>query len=154
DVVVVEWTSNGTHTGDFMGVKASEKKTGVQGADIVWFTPEGQIKEYHSYYDFGTVLSQMGVSKQKARPVPTLPTSTQSVTSNGSADESKNVDVMKNMTAAIDAKKEADFLGTMTDTSEWDDMTQPATSKGKGDAKKFFKEMTTGFPDVKTTVVN
>jgi steroid delta-isomerase-like uncharacterized protein len=154
DIVVVEWAFNGTHTGDLWGIKASEKKVGAQGVDVLWFTPEGHVKEHHVYYDGGTILSQIGISKQKARSIPTLASSPQSVTSNGSADETKNVDAMKNMATAMDGKKEADWLGTMSDTVEWDDMTQPQTSKGKGEAKKFFKEMTTAFPDVKTTVTN
>jgi steroid delta-isomerase-like uncharacterized protein len=33
-------------------------------------------------------------------------------------------------------------------------MSQPQTSKGKAEAKKFFKEMTTAFPDMKSTTHN
>ena len=155
DVVVTEWTFNATHTGDLWGIKASEKKVGAQGVDVLWFTPEGQIKEHHVYYDGATILSQIGMSKQKGRSIPTLPTGApQILRSTDGADEAKNTDVMKAMTAAMDSKKEADFLGTMADTVEWDDMTQPATSKGKTDAKKFLKEFSTGFPDAKTTTTN
>jgi steroid delta-isomerase-like uncharacterized protein len=154
DVAVVEWAFNGTHTGDLWGIKASEKKVGAQGVDVLWFTPEGQIKEHHVYYDGGTILSQIGLSKQKARPVPALAGSPQVVTSSGAAEETKNVEVAKAMTTAMDAKKEADWLATMTDTLEWDDMSQPQTAKGKAEAKKYFKEFTTAFPDVKTTDAN
>ncbi len=154
DVVVVEWAFNGTHTGDLWGIKATEKKVGAQGVDVMWFTPEGQIKEHHVYYDGGTIFSQIGLSKQKARSIPTLASSPQVVTSTGSADETKNVEAMKTMTAAMESKKEADWLGGMADNVEYDEMTQPQTSKGKAEAKKFFKEMTTAFPDTKTTVSN
>jgi steroid delta-isomerase-like uncharacterized protein len=154
DVAIVEWAFNGTHTGDLWGIKATEKKAGAQGVDVLWFTPEGQIKEQHVYYDGATILSQVGLSKQKARPIPTLASKAEWVSSNGSPDEAKNVDFIKNMTGAIETKKEADFLATMTDTAEWDDMTQPQVAKGKTEAKKFFKEMTTGFPDAKMGVAN
>ena len=154
DVTVVEWAFNGTHTGDLWGIKASEKKVGAQGVDVMWFTPEGQIKEHHVYYDGGPLLSQIGLSKQKARPIPTLASSPQVVTATGSADETKNVETAKNMDAAMDAKKDADWLGNMADNVEYDDMTQPQTSKGKAEAKKFFKEMTTAFPDMKSTTQN
>ncbi len=154
DVAVVEWAFNGTHTGDLWGIKASEKKVGAQGVDVMWFTPEGQIKEHHVYYDGGTILAQIGVSKQTARRIPTLASSPQGVTATSSADETKNVEVAKNMDAAMDAKKDADWLANMADNVEYDDMTQPQTSKGKAEAKKFFKEMTTAFPDMKTTTHN
>jgi steroid delta-isomerase-like uncharacterized protein len=153
DVVVNEWAFNGTHSGDLMGVKATEKKTGLQGVDVLSFTPEGQVKEHHMYYDGLTVASQIGLSPQKARPIPTIPSSPQ-VFMTPATDEAKNVDATKAMAAALESKKEADFLAAMSDTAEYDDMTQPQTSKGKADAKKFFKEMTTGFPDAKTTTVN
>ncbi|MBX3206705.1 MAG: ester cyclase [Labilithrix sp.] len=154
DVVVVEWAFNGTHTGDLWGIKASEKKVGAQGVDVLWFTPEGQVKEHHVYYDGGTILSQIGLSKQKARAIPAFGSNPEVVTASGSEAETKNVEALTAMGAAMEAKKEADWLGAMTDTVEWDDMTQPQTSKGKAEAKKFFKAMTTGFPDAKTTVVN
>ena len=154
DVAVVEWAFNGTHTGDLWGIKASEKKVGAMGVDVMWFTPEGQIKEHHVYYDGATILSQIGLSKQKARPIPALPSSPQVITSTGSPDETKNIETLKTMDAAMDAKKEADWLASMADNVEYDDMTQPQTSKGKTEAKKFFKEMTTAFPDTKSTTTN
>lgn len=154
DIAVVEWAFNGTHTGDLWGIKATEKKVGAMGVDVMWFTPEGQIKEHHVYYDGGTILSQIGLSKQKARSIPTLASSPQVITSTGSADETKNIESAKNMDAAMDAKKDADWLANMADNVEYDDMTQPQTSKGKPEAKKFFKEMTTAFPDIKSTTHN
>ena len=154
DVAVLEWAFNATHTGDLWGIKATEKKVGAQGVDVMWFTPEGQIKEQHVYYDGGTILAQIGLSKQKARPIPTLASSPQVINATSSADETKNVEAVKSMDTAMDAKKEADWLAVMADNVEFDDMTQPQTSKGKAEAKKFFKEMTTAFPDAKSTTHN
>jgi len=154
EVLIVEWAFNGTHKGDLWGMKATEKPAGAMGVDILWFTPEGQIKEHHMYYDGGTILSQVGIVKMKARSIPTVPSSPQAFMSNGSPDEQKNVDVAKTMNTSIEAKKEADFLGIMDDKIEWDDMSAPTTSKGKGEAKKFMKEITTGFPDYKASTTN
>jgi steroid delta-isomerase-like uncharacterized protein len=154
EVVVVEWAFNGTHQGDLWGIKGTEKKVGSHGIDVLWFTPEGQVKEHHIYYDGGTILSQIGVSKQKARPIPAIPSSPQVFMSKGEPDEAKNVEVAKAMTAAFEAKKDTDWVANMSDTIEWDDMSQPQTAKGKGDAKKFMKEMSTAFPDAKPTISN
>lgn len=154
DVAVVEWAFNATHTGDLWGIKASEKKVGAQGVDVLWFTPDGQIKEQHVYYDGGTILSQIGLSKRKARPIPALAATPQIVPATGSPDETKNVEVAKNLESAFDAKKDVEWLGLMADNVEYDDMTQAETSKGKAEGKKFFKEITTAFPDTKSSVVS
>lgn len=154
DVVVSEWAFNGTHQGDLWGIKGTEKKVGFQGLDVFWFTPEGQIKEQHTYYDGATILSQIGLSKQKARAIPAVPASPQVFVSKGEPAEAKNTDAVKALDAAFDAKKDADWVANMADAVEWDDMSQPVTAKGKADAKKFIKEMSTAFPDAKTTSSN
>lgn len=154
DTVAVEWAFTGTHKGDLWGIKATEKPVGAQGADVMMFTPEGQIKELHTYYDGGTILSQAGISKQKARAIPTLASKPEVIVSTGGPDEAKNVEIVKKLADALNAKKEADFLANLADNVEYDDYTQPQGMKGKADAKKFFKEMTTGFPDGKHTIGN
>jgi len=153
DVVVVEWGWTGTHAGEFPpGVKATEKAVGAMGVDVMWFTPEGLIKEQHTYHDMGTIMSQIGVSKQKARPVPTLGSAPQMVASTNSADETKNVDALKKMFGAIEKKSEADFIGSATDDITWDDMTQPEAMKGKAAGKKYFADVQKGFKDAKISV--
>jgi steroid delta-isomerase-like uncharacterized protein len=151
DAVIVEWGFTGTHSGDLHGIKATEKPVGTMGVDVIWFSPEGQIKEQHTYYDMGTMMSQIGLSKQKARGVPTLAATPVVAVSNGTADETKNVEAATKMWAAFDTKSEADFLGGTADDVTWDDMTQPEASKGKAAGKKFFNAMTKAFPDAKST---
>ncbi len=154
DVAIVEWAFNGTHQGDLWGMKGTEKKVGTMGVDVIWYTPEGLIKEQHTYFDGATIASQIGVSKQKARAIPAIPTKPEMFISKGEGDEAKNAETLKTITSALENKKEADFLAAINDNVEYDDMTQPAQMKGKNDAKKFFKEMTTGFPDAKHNVAN
>jgi steroid delta-isomerase-like uncharacterized protein len=155
DVVIVEWAWAGTHSGDMMGVKATEKPVGAMGADVMWFSPDGLVKEQHTYLDFGTIMSQIGASKQKARPVPAMPSGAPAVVvSTNAADETKNVDAATKMFAAFEKKSDADFMGGAADDITWDDMTQPETMKGKAAGKKYFTAMTTAFPDVKSTTSN
>lgn len=155
DVVVVEWGWTGKHSTEFPpGVKATEKPVGAMAVDVMWFTPEGLVKEQHTYHDMGTVMSQIGVSKQKGRPVPTLATAPTTVVSTNAADEAKNVEAAKKMYAAFEKKSDADFLGNSADDLAWDDMTMPETMKGKAAGKKFFGEMTKAFPDVKMETTN
>ena len=154
DQTAVEWVFNGTNKGDLHGMKATEKPVGTNGIDIEFFSPEGLIKEQHVTFDMGTILSQMGVSKQKVRPIPSIPSKPEIIVSTGGPEEAKNTETVKAIAAALSAKKEADFLAPMADNIEYDDYTQPQGMKGKADAKKFFKEMTTGFPDGKHTILN
>ena len=155
DVVVVEWGWTGTHSTEFPpGVKATEKPVGAMGVDVMWFTPDGLVKEQHTYHDMGTVMSQIGVSKQKARPVPTLGSAPSLVVSTNAADETKNVEATNKMFTAFEKRSEADFLGNTADDVTWDDMTQADTMKGKASAKKYFGEMTKAFPDGKSTTTN
>lgn len=154
DVAVVEWTWTGTHSKDMGPIKATEKKVGVNGADVMWFNPDGSIKESHTYMDMGTVMSQIGVSKQKARPLATLPSTPPTMVMGGGADEQKNVDTVAKMFGAFEKKNDVDFLAGTTDDVQWDDLTMPETMKGKAAGKKFFKDVTTAFPDLKVTVAN
>jgi len=155
DVVVVEFAWAGTDSGGMGGMKATEKPVGAQGVDIMWFGPDGLVKEQHTYMDMGTIMSQVGAIKQKGRPVPTVPTTPPAVTvATGSADEQKNVDAATKMFAAFEKKSSDDFMGGASDDITWDDMTQPETMKGKAAGKKYFSAMTTAFPDVKATTQN
>jgi steroid delta-isomerase-like uncharacterized protein len=126
----------------------------MQGVDVMWFTPDGLIKEQHTYADMGTIMSQIGASKQKARAVPTLASAPTVVTSTNSADETKNVETAKKMFGAFEKKNDADFLGNTSDDIAWDDLSTPEMMKGKAAGKKFFADMTKAFPDVKLDGTN
>jgi len=155
DVVVVEFAWTGTHTGEMMGIKATEKPVGATGVDVMWFSPDGLVKEQHTYTDMGTIMSQIGASKQKGRPVPTLNAGAPAVVvSTNAPDEAKNLESVNKMWAAFEKKSEADFLASVTDDGTWDDMTMPETMKGKAAGKKFFGDVTKAFPDMKVTTTN
>lgn len=157
DVSIVEWSMAGVPQGEMMGMKGNEKPIGVTGISIIWYNADGSIKEEHGYMDMGTIMSQMGVTKQKVRAVPTIGTNTPTIiASTGTDEETKNVEVAKTTWSAFDkgAKGEADFVAPMADDIQWDDMTQPETMKGKEADKKFFKAMTTAFPDLKSNVTS
>jgi steroid delta-isomerase-like uncharacterized protein len=154
DVAVVEHAWTGTNTGDFMGMKATNKPVGVMGLTISWFTPDGHVKEMHHYVDHGSVAMQLGVPKAKGRPLVGLPTSTEIHKAGGSADEQKNVDFVKGLDAAMNKKDITTFLGALTDDSEYVENTMASTSKGKKDAEKWFKMFSKAFPDMNTTSSN
>lgn len=151
DMVAYEFGWAGTHNGDFMGIKPSEKQAGTMGLALVWFNADGTIKRENQYTDSITVMTQVGAMKGKTRPVPTLAANMDSWTAKNTPDEDKNVDAWKTMFGALETKKEADFVGAATDDIEWSDMTQPEMHKGKADVKKAYGMLTKAFPDIKMT---
>ena len=155
DVVVTEWAWTGTNAGEFMGAKATNKPAGALGVSIVWYNADGAVKAEHRYSDFGTVMAQLGLSKEKARPVPTLADKPEVIVAAGKPEEDKNVEAVKAVYAALEGNKEADFLAVMGDGSEYENMARAdAPTKGKDGAKKGFKNWTTAFPDQKYSVSN
>ncbi|MBK6465039.1 MAG: ester cyclase [Myxococcales bacterium] len=152
DVTVLQYAITGTNKGDMGPIKPTNKPIGWQAMHIAWWTPEGKIREEHAYWDNGTMLSQMGISPRKAPAIPTLAASPQTVAASGSEAETKNVALLGTMYGAMEKKSATDFLSLTTDTSEWIDNTQPAPSKGKADAQKFFDNHMKAFPDAKMTV--
>jgi steroid delta-isomerase-like uncharacterized protein len=153
DVMAAEWVATGKHTGDFMGVKASNKDTGVQGLSIVWLNQDGAIKADHRYMDMGTTMAQIGASKEKARPVATLPANTEWITSTGKPEEDKNVEVAKQMYALIDKGDDKGLFSFATDDFVMDDFSVPAAMK-KAEAQKFMQGIFKAFPDLKQSIAN
>lgn len=154
DVTVTQFALTGTHKGDMGPIKATNKPVGWQAIEIQWWTPDGHIKEEHAYWDNGTMASQIGLSPRKAAAIPTLAATAQTVTAKGDDAETKNVGLVKTMYGAMEKKSAADFTSLMSDTSEWNDNTQPVASKGPADAKKFFDMHLKAFPDAKMNVKN
>ncbi len=150
DTVAVEWAMTGTHSGDFLGVKATEKPVGLNGLTILTFDPDsGLVKEAHRYADDATILSQIGASKAKVRAIPVLSSSPEWKTAAGAASEERDEATWKRALAAIGDKNEVDYIAVHQDDVAYDDMTQPLGMRGQSDARKWLKEFTTQLPDAK-----
>jgi steroid delta-isomerase-like uncharacterized protein len=59
DWVVVRFTLQGTHRGDFYGVPATNRKVSAEGVDLLRFR-DGQIAEWIYYEDAFSVFAQLG----------------------------------------------------------------------------------------------
>lgn len=155
NIMIGEWVWGGTHSGTLFGIPATGKSFGVRGVSIYVFSPAAKLKQVRMYFDVPTLMAQLGVSKSPARPVQTLPTDEPvEMTAGGTADERRNIAAVNKMNAALAGKREAEFLGSLADYVEWDDMTMPTAMKGKQAAKKAFQVMTTAFPDLALTATN
>lgn len=156
DMVATEYGWSGTDTGGFMGHPATEKQAGAMGFTVAWFTPDGLIKKEDRYMDMGTIMAQLGMSKMKAPAIPTATSSIEAHVAKGTPDEDKANAFATSMYAAMDSKKEADFLATIDDKGDFVDYSGPMAGvvTHKADAKKFLSMWSKAFPDAKTTITN
>lgn len=157
DVLVAVWNMTGTHSGNFMGVKATEKPVGWTGASVIWFNADGLVKEEHVYWDVGTVMAQIGAAPKgmKARAIPALAAQPTVFASTNSETEQKNLDAFKMWYGSFEQKTPDAFVAPLTDDTEWDDLANPAgVMKGTKVAKSYFTDLKKGFPDVKVQVAN
>jgi steroid delta-isomerase-like uncharacterized protein len=153
DMVAMEWVMNGTHKGEFMGVKPTGKSVGIRGATVLWITPEGLVKQEHRYMDGATIMAQLGQSKAPARAAAMLPSGEPTWhVAKGTPEEEKQTELVKGMYAGFDKKSEADFVAPMADDARWADLTMPKDMTGKADAKKFYETFSKAFPDGKMGV--
>ena len=153
NVAAVEWVITGTQTGDSdaMKLKATGRKMGLRGADMVTFDDVGLIKEAHRYYDMPTQMAQLD-AKAKAgtfRPVEALPTAMPVIASvKGTPDEQKNLDAANVLYKAIDDHKVDGVLAVTTTDSWMDDFSNPATLKNQKAMKGFLESVIKAIPDV------
>lgn len=154
DVVVTEWVMNATHSGEFMGIKATDKPVGWAGASVMWFADDGAIKEQHVYWNPAVIASQVGASKEKNRGVPALPTQPQMIGAGTAADEDANVAAIHLLNRTIEAKDDKALAGLFTDDAMWDDVTMPEPAKGKPAVQKYFKGLSVAFPDAKLATLH
>jgi steroid delta-isomerase-like uncharacterized protein len=62
DDVWLEWTLNGTHVGELMGVPATHLRVeGLLGCSHYTFGPDGLIAKDLVYFDLATMLRQLGL---------------------------------------------------------------------------------------------
>jgi steroid delta-isomerase-like uncharacterized protein len=60
DRVAHRWTTTGTHTGVFLGIKPTGKKVEIKGMTVSRFGPDGKIHEIWNFHDRLAFLEQLG----------------------------------------------------------------------------------------------
>jgi len=133
DTAIVEWTDAGTNTGPgITGGKPTGKAIGVNGASVFTFTPDGLAKEEREYADFPTMLAQLGLSKEKGRPIATPPTGAPEVhIAKGTAEEDENVATAKTVQGMFESHDVKGFADATADSATWEDLTSPGPAFGK-----------------------
>ena len=63
DLVIVYWKYHGTHTGDLLGLPASNKTFNISGSEIYKIT-DGKISQLWHVEDIAGLMSQLGFAKE------------------------------------------------------------------------------------------
>lgn len=153
DVMVLEWVLNGTHSGDFMGMKPTGKRLGYRGVSVLWFGDKG-VKREHMYFDHVTFMAQLGSAPKgmTGRPVTEVPAEHQPewVVAAGNDAEKKNTETVTAFYGVWEKKDPKAFVEMLADDAQHIDYSQPKDApKGKDAAKKEFESFTKAFPDMK-----
>lgn len=149
--VACEWMINSTQSKDWNGLPGNGKAWGVTGGSVLTYNEDGLIVQDDRYFDFSTEASQLGLSKQKVRPVPAIPTSVEAHAAKGDPDEDKNVALAKAANRTWETHDAKAFLGFLNDDVTYDDMTMPSQLKTKVPAKAMLESFGKAFPDLKFT---
>jgi predicted ester cyclase len=152
NVAAIELVITGTNDGSLMGKPATNRKIGLKALIVDWFNADGLIKEEHRYMDAMTEMNQLDpkADAKTFRPVMSAPPPgmPEVHVAKGTPDEATLGQAVAPFYASMSNKKEADFLGWITDTTTWDDYTAPMTMTGKDASKQFFEMFTKAFPDM------
>jgi steroid delta-isomerase-like uncharacterized protein len=149
--VACEWMINGTQSKDWNGLPGNGKAWGVTGGSVLTYNEDGLIVQDDRYLDFGTEVAQLGLSKQKVRPVPAIPTAVEAHAAKGAPEEDKNVALAKAGNRTWETHDSKAFLGFLNDDVTYDDMTMPSQLKTKAPAKAIIEAFGKAFPDLKIT---
>ncbi len=147
----------GTHTGEFMGHPATNKKIGGRYIALLWFNDQGLIQKEHLYHDHAAMLGHLGHGDPKLthRNVEAIPTATLEQISGGdNTVEAKNTETVKAWLSSFEKKDDKAYTAPLADDITHADYTRPEDVKGKDAAKKAFGELLKTFPDVKMTPTN
>jgi predicted ester cyclase len=153
DVVVAEWAFSGTHTGDFLGVKATQSPVGAAGASVLRFDAAGHVVEEGRFFDIATIRKQDDKHAKAGsfRAPPPLPVSVEPHVAKSGADGEPQLAVARAFYAALDGDREADALALDSDDVAIEDFALPRPLKGKQGARTLFDEYESAMPNASST---
>lgn len=134
NVVAVEGVMTGTHSGDFMGHPATNKKIGGRFFHMIWFNDDGLIVKEHLYHDRAAMLGHLGHGEPKLhhRNVEAVPTMTlEQVAPGDNALEAKNSEAAKTWLASFEKKDDKAYIAGLADTSRTPTTRAPKTRRAR-----------------------
>jgi ketosteroid isomerase-like protein len=154
----LEWTMTGTQAREWHGIPATHKPVAFTGVTLLWTKDDGSITDIHVYFDVEMVKLQLGVTTKDLSPLPppTLPTGSPQVFDQSvppSAEEAKNVDLVKGSLDALENNNESAYLAAMADDVEVNTLERATPVRGKTEAKTYYRTMHRSIGQLDTTVM-
>ncbi|APS00445.1 hypothetical protein BCY86_06970 [Pajaroellobacter abortibovis] len=149
DVAVIEWVLNGMFKGEFQGLLGMNKPIGVHGVSVVYYAPDGLIREEQVYFDRSTIASQVGVLNREPLAVPALPTAQELYLSKNPNEEEKNAGIIENAYNALLGRHIDQFFDMMSDDVEDINYGYSINIKGRAENKNAYQLSFQVFPDFK-----
>jgi steroid delta-isomerase-like uncharacterized protein len=150
NLMVQEWIAAGTQKKPFAGMPNTGKEIGFRAASVYHFDDAGLIRVEHNYMDEGTIAGQLGLTKEKVRPLERAPSGSGQQISGD--DEEKNVQIARDFYASIEKNNEKTLLTYLTDDVVHIAFNEPEDHVGKNAAKKELLAYGNAFPDLKVPV--
>jgi len=153
--VIAEWTMSGIQSGDWMGIKPSQKPVSIRGLGLFWFDSKGLVSDTHFYFDVGAIMAELGAGP-KGVEAPSLAATTPGdvATATGSEAEKHDVSIVNASWDAFEAKNEAGYLAPMADDVEVFRPDHGNPERGRAERKKFFKWAAGGIGSLSQTPLN
>jgi|HubBroStandDraft_4_1064222.scaffolds.fasta_scaffold50703_2 ketosteroid isomerase-like protein len=155
----VEWTMTATHAREWKGVAPTHKPVTIKGVTLLWTKDDGSITDIHVYFDVAVVKAELGVGPKDVEPPaasapPAGGPQDLLQASPPSADETKDVDVVKSAFDSLENLSEAGYVGAMADDVEVYSLEHAApVMHGKADAKAYYKAMHKAIGQLDTTIM-
>ncbi|MBK8943440.1 MAG: ester cyclase [Polyangiaceae bacterium] len=153
-MAVAEWVFTGTHKADFMGQKATNKKTGYKGVSVVVFSNDGKVKRDTAYFDAGTMMGQLGLGPkgQPVRPVEATPTVPAVMMISKASDAPASDAAFRAWLSANEKGDAKAVLALAADDVVISSQYMPADTKSKKALEKELAEAMKAFVDQKNTI--
>ena len=137
------WEKDGARTWMGIGPLKDPSPVGFGGVTILWFNPDGSIRQDHTYFDVQTALDQLSDPQNLTQGVIG---EFEKLQSKISPVESLDADIPAQMGIALNKKDEAGFLSFFATDVVHEGVS--GVSEGVGPVKESYEQMTTAFPDL------
>jgi ketosteroid isomerase-like protein len=151
--VVAEWAFSGTHTGDFLGVKATQAPVGAAGASVLTFDADGHVTKEERIFDIGTIRKQDDKRSKVGtfRAPPPLPVNVEPHVAKSAADGEAQLAIARAFYTALDGDKVGDALALAAEDLAIEDYSRPRPIKGKAAARTLLEEYEQAMPNGTST---
>jgi uncharacterized protein (TIGR02246 family) len=127
---------------------------GHEGLLFYRFLPSGLIAEERRYLDSLTPMAQLSAKARLTRAVPTMPSNRRTIVATGSAEEDRNVALVRELVAPRSASSDADLLSRLSEDAVLDEMIEPEPLAGQPAIRARLEAWRAAVPDLRAEIAS